>query len=75
MVGQHRSALRRHRVQHQDEEALTSAMIALAARFGRYGYRWITALLRAGGWHMNEVKATLAEGRVSAVDGLSHLEA
>ena len=33
---------------------MTAAIIKLAERFGRYGYRRITALLRADGWHVNE---------------------
>ena len=36
-----------------DEAALTAAIIDLAKRFGRYGYRRITALLRAQGWGCN----------------------
>jgi len=32
-----------------DEGRLTEAVIHLAERFGRYGYRRITALLRADG--------------------------
>ena len=36
-----------------DEDALTSVIVELAARFGRYGYRRITDLLRASGWHVN----------------------
>jgi len=37
----------------QDEDALTAAIIALARRFGRYGYRRITDLLRRAGWQVN----------------------
>ena len=37
-----------------DEPALTAAIIELARKYGRYGYRRITALLRADGWHVNE---------------------
>jgi putative transposase len=33
-----------------DEEALTTAIIALAGRYGRYGYRRVTALLNQAGW-------------------------
>ena len=33
--------------------ALTSNITALARQYGRYGYRRITALLRAEGWHCN----------------------
>ncbi len=36
-----------------DEEALTADIIALAREYGRYGYRKITALLRAAGWGVN----------------------
>ena len=44
----------RHPVQvPADEPALIARIIALARRFGRYGYRRITALLRAEGWRVN----------------------
>jgi putative transposase len=33
-----------------DEDALSKAVIALAAKYGRYGYRRITALLKKAGW-------------------------
>ena len=36
-----------------DEPALVARIVALAQRFGRYGYRRITALLRAEGWRVN----------------------
>ena len=36
-----------------DEEALTADIVALAREYGRYGYRKITALLRAAGWMVN----------------------
>ena len=36
-----------------DEDALTAAIVALAARFGRYGYRRITDLLQMAGWQVN----------------------
>ncbi len=32
---------------------LTDAVVSLAAEYGRYGYRRITALLRAQGWRVN----------------------
>ncbi len=37
-----------------DEERLTAAIIELATMYGRYGYRRITALLRAAGWVANK---------------------
>ena len=36
-----------------DEQALAKDIVALATRFGRYGYRRITALLRRSGWVVN----------------------
>ena len=36
-----------------DEAALTADIIELASRYGRYGYRRITALLRHAGWRVN----------------------
>jgi putative transposase len=33
--------------------ALSRDIVRLAGRYGRYGYRRITALLRAEGWHVN----------------------
>ena len=53
VVGQHRSTQRRPAVDRDDEAALTAAIVALASEYGRYGYRRITALLRAQGWHVN----------------------
>jgi hypothetical protein len=40
-----------------DEEALTADIIGLAARYGRYGYRRITAMLRSEGWTVNAKRA------------------
>lgn len=36
-----------------DEERLRSEIIRLAGKYGRYGYRRITALLRREGWQVN----------------------
>ena len=44
---------RRRRVVANGEEALTVAIIRLARRYGRYGYRRITAMLRTEGWIVN----------------------
>jgi transposase InsO family protein len=40
--------------QAADEDALTQAIVALASEYGRYGYRRITALLRAAGWFVGK---------------------
>jgi hypothetical protein len=52
-LGQPRSTQRKVRMVQSDEAALTAATIALAAEYGRYGYRRVTALLRAEGWQVN----------------------
>ena len=52
-VGQHRSTQRKVPAGRPDEDALTAAIIRLATHYGRYGYRRITVLLRAEGWHVN----------------------
>ena len=36
-----------------DHELLTQDITDLATRYGRYGYRRVTALLRDRGWHVN----------------------
>lgn len=36
-----------------DEDDLRKSIVRLAFKYGRYGYRRITALLRAEGWHVN----------------------
>jgi putative transposase len=53
VLGQHRSTQRKAPNRPDDEAALTAAIIDLARQFGRYGYRRITALLRAEGWQTN----------------------
>ena len=46
-LGQPRSTQRYVGRQPSDEEMLTLRMVELASRYGRYGYRRITALLQA----------------------------
>ena len=53
VLDQHRSTQRKVPGAADDEAALTGAIIALARQYGRYGYRRITALLRAEGWRCN----------------------
>lgn len=43
----------RVRVVRVDEDTLTRAIVNLSTEYGRYGYRCITALLMAQGWHVN----------------------
>jgi putative transposase len=53
VLKQHRATQRKVARAADDEAALTADIIALAKQFGRYGYRRITALLRAEGWRVN----------------------
>lgn len=53
LIKQPRSTQRREPVKRDDEDALAQAIIRLACEYGRYGYRRITALLQAEGWHVN----------------------
>lgn len=53
VLSQPRSTQRRKAHVKDDEAALTLRIIQLASRFGRYGYRRITALLKAEGWRVN----------------------
>jgi putative transposase len=53
VMGQSRATQRRDLKVKDDEEAIRAAIIALATRYSRYGYRRITALLRRDGWEVN----------------------
>ena len=54
LVGQPRGTQRYLPTQSADEDALTKAIVALAAEYGRYGYRRITALLNEAGWSVDK---------------------
>jgi len=53
VLEQARATQRRSLSPPSDEKRLTDDIIALATRYGRYGYRRITALLRQEGWRVN----------------------
>lgn len=53
VLNQYRPTQRRTLKSLDDEESLTRDIIKLAVRFGRYGYRRVTALLRDQGWQVN----------------------
>jgi transposase InsO family protein len=53
VLGQARSSQRYRRKHASDEASLVSRVLELAAKFGRYGYRRITAILRREGWNVN----------------------
>ncbi|PLX45570.1 MAG: IS3 family transposase, partial [Deltaproteobacteria bacterium] len=53
VLGQHRSVQRPVAQPRLDEDIVTAAIIALGRRFGRYGYRRITAIMNRVGWRIN----------------------
>ena len=53
MLRQYRSTQRNPRLVPDDEPALTKRIVYYADRFGRYGYRRVTGLLRNEGWRVN----------------------
>ena len=66
VLGQPRATQRKVPQTADDEAALTADIIALARQYGRYGYRRITALLRAAGWVVNKKRVE----RIWRRDGL-----
>ena len=52
-LGQYRTTQRYLPHIGTEEEELTGRIIKLASRYGRYGYRRITAMLRQEGWQVN----------------------
>jgi len=52
-MGQPRATQRYNKRPVDDEDFLTPRIIELASRYGRYGYRRVTALLRNEGWIVN----------------------
>ena len=54
LLGQWRGTQRYQPIHRLDEDELTRAVVALAAQYGRYGYRRITALLRNAGWSVGK---------------------
>jgi hypothetical protein len=53
VLGQARSTQRHTPLRSEYEDRLVKQMIDLATRYGRYGYRRITGLLRWLGWRVN----------------------
>jgi len=53
VLGQARATQRRSRKPGAEEDRLTKRMIELATKYGRYGYRRITAMLRQESWQVN----------------------
>jgi putative transposase len=54
VVRQWRGTHRYLPLRRTDEDQLTQAILALAAKYGRYGYRRITVLLQSAGWQVGK---------------------
>ena len=52
LVGQPRGTQRYSVIARADEDALKQAIMAVAAQYGRYGYRRITKMVNEAGWHV-----------------------
>lgn len=53
LVGVHRGTQRYESIRCDDEVLIRDRVITLASKYGRYGYRRRTALLRSEGWFVN----------------------
>jgi transposase InsO family protein len=53
VLEQSRATQRRNLSVSSDEKQLTDDIVALATKYGRYGYRRITAMLKQEGWVVN----------------------
>ena len=71
VLGQARSTQGQARGVSEEEERLVARIIALATRYGRYGYRRITILLRAEGWWVNHKRVERIPGEAGGVKGAS----
>jgi putative transposase len=54
VVRQWRGTQRYLPLRRTDEDELTQAILALAVKYGRYGYRRITVLLQSAGWQVGK---------------------
>jgi transposase InsO family protein len=54
VLGQARSTQRHELRAKEDEPRLVGEIVEWASRFGSYGYRTVTGLLRLSGWHVNK---------------------
>lgn len=52
-MGLNRNAIRHKCIRKNDENILRNDIIRLASKYGRYGYRRVTALLQIEGWQVN----------------------
>jgi putative transposase len=65
-IGQARTTQRLIRLTSGEKEKLLACIIQLATKYGRYGYRRITALLKQEGWQVNHKRVE----RIWRMEGL-----
>jgi putative transposase len=65
-IGQARTTQRLTRLTSSEKEKLIARIIQLATKYGRYGYRRITALLKQEGWQINHKRVE----RIWRMEGL-----
>lgn len=53
VLGLNRTTKRYKAKKSDSEKALREAVVRLASKYGRYGYRRITAMLKSEGWEVN----------------------
>ena len=63
VIGQRRSTQKKPPLGRQDEIVLTQAIIRLGEEYGRYGYRRITAMLRASKMRAIDASSARCSGR------------
>ena len=66
VIGQVRTTQRLIRLTSSEKEKLIARIIQLATKYGRYGYRRITALLKQEGWQVNHKRVE----RIWMMEGL-----
>ncbi len=66
MITQPRATQRYSQGKDLDKDALVSRIVELATRYGRYGYRRVTALLKSEGWRVNHKRVE----RIWRIEGL-----
>ena len=75
VLGQARNTQRRGASVADDEPHLVKRIVWMASEYGRYGYRRITALLRAEGWWVNHMLTAVENGGAGTVSRRSKMAA